>query len=100
MLDKPYLNNLCISQGWLSIPIMVTLKCRARSSLVWLGQVKPARVESELGKLDKTARGAASSKVGLGMTRSGKTRKGETQRRKTRQDSARHGAEQGRAWYD
>jgi hypothetical protein len=57
-------------------------------------------VESELGKLDKTARGTASSKVGLGMTRSGKTRKGGTQHIRSRQDSARYGAEQGRAWYD
>ena len=57
-------------------------------------------MESDLEKRDKTARGTASSKVRLGMTRSGKTRKGGTQRRKTRQDSARHGVEQGRAWYD
>ena len=57
-------------------------------------------MESELGKLDKTARGTASSKVGLGMTRSGKTRKGGVQRRKIRQDRARHGVEQGQAWND
>jgi hypothetical protein len=40
------------------------------------------------------------SKVGLGMTRSGKTRKGGTQRRKDRQDYVRPGAEQGQAWND
>ena len=57
-------------------------------------------MESDIGKLDKTARGTESSKVGLGMTRSGKTRKSGAQRRKIRQDRARHGAEQGRAWYD